>query len=202
MPLGDPSMGGHAGFSLGLALAQPDRPVVVFDTEGDLLMNLGILATIAEQGPRNFYYFLMDNECYATTGGQPVPNAQKVAYDAVARACGIERTYAFTDIEQVSKKLATIFANPGPVFVWIKCIPKSKIFRSVSASPGANARRPGHQRHQAGFGGFLKAIRGTTGSNDNCRARWGCLSGSPAFTADQFRLGSPPQKQQMWRLRR
>ena len=124
LPLGDPSMGGHAGFSLGLALAQPDRPVVVFDTEGDLLMNLGILATIAEQGPRNFYYFLMDNECYATTGGQPVPNAQKVAYDAVARACGIERTYAFTDIEQVSKKLATIFANPGPVFVWNKVHPE------------------------------------------------------------------------------
>jgi thiamine pyrophosphate-dependent acetolactate synthase large subunit-like protein len=124
LPLGDPSMGGHAGFSLGLALAQPDRPVVVFDTEGDLLMNLGILTTIAEQQPRNFYYFLMDNECYATTGGQPVPNAQKVAYDAIARACGIERTYAFTEIEQVSKKLATIFASPGPVFVWNKVHPE------------------------------------------------------------------------------
>jgi thiamine pyrophosphate-dependent acetolactate synthase large subunit-like protein len=124
LPLGDPSMGGHAGFSLGLALAQPDRPVVVFDTEGDLLMNLGILTTIAEQQPRNFYYFLMDNECYATTGGQPVPNAQKVAYDAIARACGIDRTYAFTEIEQVSKKLATIFAAPGPVFVWNKVHPE------------------------------------------------------------------------------
>lgn len=124
LPLGDPSMGGHAGFSLGLALAQPDRPVVVFDTEGDLLMNLGILATIAEQAPRNFYYFLMDNECYATTGGQPVPNAQKVAYDAIARACGIERTYVFTDIGQVSKQLPTIFANPGPVFVWNKVHPE------------------------------------------------------------------------------
>jgi pyruvate/2-oxoacid:ferredoxin oxidoreductase beta subunit len=124
LPLGDPSMGGHAGFSLGLALAQPDRRVVLFDTEGDLLMNLGILATIAEQAPRNFYYFLMDNECYATTGGQPVPNAQKVAYDAVARACGIERTYAFTDIEQVSRKLPMIFANPGPVFVWNKVHPE------------------------------------------------------------------------------
>jgi pyruvate/2-oxoacid:ferredoxin oxidoreductase beta subunit len=124
LPLGDPAMGGHAGFSLGLALAQPDRPVVLFDTEGDLLMNLGILATIAEQRPRHFYYFLMDNECYATTGGQPVPNAQKVAYDAIARACGIEQTYAFTEIEQVSKKLSTIFANPGPVFVWNKVHPE------------------------------------------------------------------------------
>jgi thiamine pyrophosphate-dependent acetolactate synthase large subunit-like protein len=124
LPLGDPSMGGHAGFSLGLALAQPDRPVVVFDTEGDLLMNLGILATIAEQRPRNFYYFLMDNECYATTGGQPVPNAQNVAYDAMARACGIERTHAFTEIEQVAKTLPTIFANPGPVFIWNKVHPE------------------------------------------------------------------------------
>ena len=124
LPLGDPSMGGHAGFSLGLALAQPDRPVVVFDTEGDLLMNLGILATIAEQRPRNFYYFLMDNEVYATTGGQPVPNAQNVAYDAMARACGIERTYAFTEIEQVLKTLPTIFANPGPVFIWNKVHPE------------------------------------------------------------------------------
>jgi thiamine pyrophosphate-dependent acetolactate synthase large subunit-like protein len=124
LPHGDPAMGGHAGFSLGLALAQPDRPVVLFDTEGDLLMNLGILATIAEQRPRNFYYFLMDNECYATTGGQPVPNAQKVAYDAIARACGIEQAYAFTEIEQVSKKLPTILANPGPVFVWNKVHPE------------------------------------------------------------------------------
>lgn len=124
LPLGDPAMGGHAGFSLGLALAQPDRSVVLFDTEGDLLMNLGILTTIAEQRPRNFYYFLMDNEVYATTGGQPVPNAKNVAYDAMARACGIERTYAFTEIEQVTKNLPTIFANPGPVFVWNKVHPE------------------------------------------------------------------------------
>lgn len=66
----------------------------------------------------------MDNEVYATTGGQPVPNAKKVAYDAVARACGIERTYAFTDIAQVSKQLPTILASPGPVFVWNKVHPE------------------------------------------------------------------------------
>lgn len=124
LPLGDPAMGGHAGFSLGLALAQPGRRVVVFDTEGDLLMNLGILATIAEQRPKNLTYILMDNECYATTGGQPVPNAQAIAYDAIARACGIAETHAFTEIEQVTKTLPTILANPGPVFVWTKVHPE------------------------------------------------------------------------------
>ena len=81
LPLGDPAMGGHAGFGLGLALAQPNRKVVLFDSEGDLLMSLGMLATIAEQAPANFYHLMLDNECYATTGGQPVPNAKTVAYD-------------------------------------------------------------------------------------------------------------------------
>ena len=81
-PLGDPAMGGHAGFGLGLALARPERKLVLFDSEGDILMSLGMLATIAEQAPANFYHFLLDNECYATTGGQPVPNAKHVAYDS------------------------------------------------------------------------------------------------------------------------
>ena len=69
VPLGDPAMGGHAGFALGLALAQPKRRVVLFDSEGDILMSLGMLTTIAEQAPKNFYHFLLDNEVYATTGG-------------------------------------------------------------------------------------------------------------------------------------
>ena len=47
-----------------------------------------------------------------------------MAYDAVARACGIERTYAFTEIEQVSKTMAAILAKPGPVFVWNKVHPE------------------------------------------------------------------------------
>ena len=77
VPLGDPAMGGHAGFALGLALARPERKLVLFDSEGDIQMSLGMLATIAEQAPANFYHFLLDNECYATTGGQPVPNAEE-----------------------------------------------------------------------------------------------------------------------------
>src|SRR6201989_2383572 len=95
VPLGDPAMGGHAGFALGLAIAQPNRRVVLFDSEGDILMSLGMLATIAEQAPPNFYHFLLDNECYATTGGQPVPNAKSVRYDALALAAGYSAAAAF-----------------------------------------------------------------------------------------------------------
>lgn len=123
-PLGDPAMGGHAGFALGLALAQPNRRVVLFDSEGDILMSLGMLATIAEQAPHNFYHFLLDNECYATTGGQPVPNAKAVAYDVLARGAGYPHAFAFTELAEFSQTLPGILAQPGPVFAALKVLPE------------------------------------------------------------------------------
>jgi thiamine pyrophosphate-dependent acetolactate synthase large subunit-like protein len=123
-PLGDPAMGGHAGFALGLALAQPEKRVILFDSEGDILMSLGMLVTIAEQQPANFYHFLIDNGCYATTGGQPVPNADNIAYDVIARGAGYPRTFAFDEIDQFSGNLAEILGKPGPVFVALKVAPE------------------------------------------------------------------------------
>ena len=85
-------MGGARGHTtsaaLGLALGLPDEKVVLFDSEGALLMNLGIIATIAGQKPKNFLHLLMDNECYATTGGQPVPNSQDINYAGKAKEAG------------------------------------------------------------------------------------------------------------------
>ena len=124
VPLGDPAMGGHASFAFGLALAQPDEKVVVFDSEGDLLMNLGALPTIAEVDPKNFYHFLLDNECYATTGGQPVPNAKNVAYDVMAKGAGYPRTYSFDNLEDFSNQIEEIMSGPGPVFVAMKVNPE------------------------------------------------------------------------------
>jgi thiamine pyrophosphate-dependent acetolactate synthase large subunit-like protein len=124
VPLGDPAMGGHASFALGLALAQPEKKVIVFDSEGDLLMNLGALPTIAEQAPPNFYHFLLDNECYATTGGQPVPNAKNVAYDVMARGAGYPRAFAFDNLEDFAGQLKTILDQPGPVLVAMKVMPE------------------------------------------------------------------------------
>jgi thiamine pyrophosphate-dependent acetolactate synthase large subunit-like protein len=124
LPLGDPAMGGCAAFALGLALAQPERKVVVFDSEGDLQMGLGVLAMIAEQQPKNLYHFLLDNECYATTGGQPVPNAKTIAYDAIARASGYPRTHALDTLEGFAVNIEAILAAPGPVFVAMKVVPE------------------------------------------------------------------------------
>ncbi len=114
VPLGDPAMGGHAGFALGLAIAQPNRRVVLFNSEGDILMSLGMLATIAEQAPANFYHFLLDNECYATTGGQPVPNAKQVAYDVLARGAGYPRAFAFTELTEFTTNITWHPCAAGP----------------------------------------------------------------------------------------
>lgn len=120
LPMGDPAMGGHAGFAFGIALAQPKRRVVLFDSEGDLQMGLGILLTIAELKPANFYHFLLDNECYATTGGQPVPNAKNVDYAMMAKAAGYPRAYSFTELDALTAALPEILGQPGPVFVAMK----------------------------------------------------------------------------------
>ena len=124
VPLGDPAMGGHASFALGLALARPNEKVALFDSDGDVLMNLGALATIAEKAPANFYHFLLDNECYATTGGQPVPNADKIQYDVIARGSGYPAAYAFDNLEDFTNNIRRIWEQPGPVFVALKVVPE------------------------------------------------------------------------------
>jgi thiamine pyrophosphate-dependent acetolactate synthase large subunit-like protein len=124
IPLGDPAMGGHCGFAFGLAMALPHRKIVLFDSEGDLQMSLGVLISVAEQKPANFYHFLLDNECYATTGGQPVPNAKNVRYDEMARAAGYPRAFAFDELDAFSKALPDILEKKGPVFVAMKVHPE------------------------------------------------------------------------------
>lgn len=122
--LGDPAMGGHGMFAFGVALAQPKNKVVVFDSDGDLQMSMGVLATIADQAPSNFYHFVLDNECYATTGGQPVANAKNIQYDLIAKGAGYPRTYAFTTLEEFTAAIGDIMAGPGPVFCTLKVNPE------------------------------------------------------------------------------
>ena len=86
-------------------------------------MNLGILATIAGKKPKNFFHFLMDNECYATTGGQPVPNSQEINYAGMAKEAGYAAAYEFDNLEDFSTNVGKILSESGPVFVAMKMVP-------------------------------------------------------------------------------
>ena len=118
------AMGQTTSAALGLALSLPEEKVVLFDSEGALTMNMGILATIAGKKPENFVHILMDNECYATTGGQPVPNAQEINYAGMAKEAGYLSAYNYDNLEDLATNIGAIMNEAGPVFVAIKVVPK------------------------------------------------------------------------------
>jgi len=135
------AMGQATASALGVALGLPNEQVVLFDAEGALLMNLGILATIAGKQPKNFYHFLLDNECYATTGGQPVPNAKNINYAGMAKEAGYTAAYNFDDLETFGAQVGNILSERGPIFVALKVIPE------VENEPiGRRQRRPTRSR--------------------------------------------------------
>jgi sulfopyruvate decarboxylase subunit beta len=74
--------------ALGLALALPHRKVVAFDGDGSLLLNLGSLATMANQHPTNLIHIVFDNECYESSRGAPTATAGQADLAAIARGAG------------------------------------------------------------------------------------------------------------------
>jgi thiamine pyrophosphate-dependent acetolactate synthase large subunit-like protein len=93
------SMGVASSIGLGLALARPDMRVFVLDGDGSLLMNLGSLATIGLLQPANLVLVVMDNEEYATTGGQQTPTAHGADLEAAARAMRLDAVTVRTEDE-------------------------------------------------------------------------------------------------------
>ena len=87
------AMGGAAMVGLGLAVAQPERRVLVVTGDGEMLMGLGALATIGVQRPPNLAIAVFDNGRYAETGMQPSHTDAGVSLCGVARACGIAAAF-------------------------------------------------------------------------------------------------------------
>jgi thiamine pyrophosphate-dependent acetolactate synthase large subunit-like protein len=109
------AMGGAAMLGLGLALAQPARRVLVITGDGELLMGLGSLATIAVQRPPNLALVVFDNERYGETGMQPTHTAHGVDLAAVAAACGLPLTGTLREEPEVEAALPAIRTTPGPI---------------------------------------------------------------------------------------
>src|SRR5262245_14219053 len=115
-----PSAMGHApALGLGLALAQPERGVIVVNGDGCMLMSLGNLVTVSTH-PANLYLLIMDNGLYEVTGGQPVAGAGRTDFAGLARAAGIARTYAFDTLDAWTAGAASALTGPGPVVIALK----------------------------------------------------------------------------------
>lgn len=114
------AMGGACMVGLGLALAQPRRRVLVVTGDGEMLMGLGGLATVAVQGPPNLAIVVLDNERYGETGMQVTHTAYGTELEAVAAACGFARVALVRSQEELEQALAQWRAHDGLFFCNIK----------------------------------------------------------------------------------
>jgi len=92
-------LGACSAIALGLALALPHRKVISLDGDGNLLLNLAVLGDIANKGATNLGIIIFDNECYESGGRLPTATAGRVDLEAVARACGIEKSHTVRTLE-------------------------------------------------------------------------------------------------------
>jgi thiamine pyrophosphate-dependent acetolactate synthase large subunit-like protein len=111
------SMGLAIPIAFGVALAQPKRHVIALEGDGSLLMQLGCLATIAAQRPKNLTMVIMDNGLYQITGGQRTPAAGIADYVAFARAAGLSKCAWAGDEDDFDKLIDAALADGGPSFI-------------------------------------------------------------------------------------
>ena len=123
-------MGATVGMGLGLALAQPGKRVLVITGDGDMLMSLGVLATIAAQQPDNLAVCVLDNEKFGETGNQathtsprnngPTDSGAGTDLAMVARGCGIADAGTVRAEGEVAQLVKDLRTGKGPVFRLVK----------------------------------------------------------------------------------
>ena len=114
------AMGAACPVGLGLAIAQPSRRVLVVTGDGEMLMGMGSLATIAARRPENLAVVVLANERYGETGMQETHTARGVDLAAVAAACGFAEARIVRKSAEIALVRAEIHARRGPLFYQVK----------------------------------------------------------------------------------
>lgn len=110
------SMGLALSIGLGVALARPKRRVIVLDGDGNVLMGMNALASVASERPANLTHVVLDNHAHASTGGQRTISSE-VHLETVAGAAGYRATHRADSIEAFEASLRAARTQPGPVMV-------------------------------------------------------------------------------------
>jgi len=133
-------MGGASALGLGIALARPDRRVIVFDGDGSLLMQLGSLATIAGAAPRNLVHLVFKNGVYQTSGSQETPGGLTVDFVTMAKGAGYRSAFAISELDEFRRRLPALLTDAGPILVELHTTLADK---TPMTSPGG---RPLHEQ--------------------------------------------------------
>ena len=113
------SMGLASSIGLGVALKNPRKSVFIFDGDGNILMNLGSLTTIASQKPKNLIHVVFDNSVHESTGGQPT-NSNFVNIEKIAKVCNYNHTFTVRTKNNFLKILHKIKKLNGPIMIVVK----------------------------------------------------------------------------------
>jgi thiamine pyrophosphate-dependent acetolactate synthase large subunit-like protein len=124
------AMGATVGMGLGLAIAQPTKRVLVITGDGDMLMSLGTLATVAAQSPDNLSICVLDNEKFGETGNQathtsprnngPTDSGAGTDLTMIAKGCGIADYGTVTGKADVAQLVKDLRSKKGPIFRLVK----------------------------------------------------------------------------------
>ena len=128
------SMGVASAIGLGVALSKPNKKVVVFDGDGNVLMGMGTLATVAALKPPNFVHVVFDNEVYGSTGNQPTLS-RIVRLEQVARAAGYVNVEQVREREDLVYEFKHMLAKDGPSFLLVKVTEQAEDVDRVLLEP-------------------------------------------------------------------
>jgi phosphonopyruvate decarboxylase len=137
------AMGAATMMGLGLALARPDKHILVVTGDGELLMSLGSLAVIAIKNPPNLSIVCVDNGHYGETGYQETHTSQGTNLEAIAAGCGISRTMTVEQDGQIPAASKLIRETNGSSFVLLRVAPTDSVKYRVNLD-GPSARYKFH----------------------------------------------------------
>ena len=135
------AMGQASSHGLGLALANPKRRVFIFDGDGSLLMNLGSLVTISGAGVSNLYHFVFANRVYEVNGNQPLPAADAIDFEGMARSAGYRGSRSFNTLDAFQENLSELLSMPGPQMAVMEIVPGQLYPRDYDYIHSAVARQ-------------------------------------------------------------
>jgi len=110
------SMGHASQIALGIAIEQPKRSVFCIDGDGAMIMHMGGMATIGEQGPKNYRHILINNGAHESVGGQPTAGFH-IDFCKIAEGCGYEKTFRVDDISSLEETFEAFMLSKGPVLL-------------------------------------------------------------------------------------
>lgn len=144
--------------ALGLALALPNRKIVALDSDGNLILNLGVLGTVANENPKNLTILVMDNRNYLGSHknepGMPTATGGKMNLTEVAKACGIASACTIQDAAGLREQFQKALASSGPHFI---C---ARIEAVDHDRPTRSKRLPDPRENKYQFAGYIQRTEG------------------------------------------